>query len=278
MSLPISVVLPTYNRAHCISRAIDSILWQSKSVGEIIIVNDGSFDFTLTALKAYGGCISIIEQENAGVSSARNAGILVAKYPWVAFLDSDDQWRTHKISMQWAYVKENPSCQLLHTNEWWYRHGRRVNPMKKHKKGGGNQFFQSLERCVISPSSVLVRRELLLKLGMFDTELPACEDYDLWLRICSQYNVDYLPESLLIKFGGHHDQLSRRYPVMDQFRVQALEKLLKSSILSVEQYCAARSVLIKKITIILNGAYRRNHHHLVDIYEKKLKQYQGSLS
>lgn len=278
MPVPITAIIPSYNRAHSLPRAIDSILQQTQPVGEIIVINDGSDDSTLDVLAAYGGCIHVINQKNQGVSVARNAGIVAAKFPWIALLDSDDQWLSHKIKQQWLYIKKHPFCQLLHTDELWVRGGRRVNPMKKHKKGSGNQFFQSLQRCVISPSSVLIRRDLLLQLGLFDTGLLACEDYDLWLRICAKHNVDYLPEPLLIKFGGHNDQLSQRYAVMDQFRIQSLEKLLKSSILSSEQQHAVRQVLVEKIMIVLNGARRRNNHSMVIIYEDKLKQYPDALS
>ena len=133
----------------------------------------------------------------------------------------------------------------------------RVNPMKKHRKPNGWIFDQCLPLCCVSPSSVLLHRGVLDRIGVFDPHLPACEDYDLWLRIFSVYPVLLVDQPLLTKYGGHDDQLSRRYWGMDRFRAHALIKLLESGSLDNGQAQNARTMLLKKLTILMNGAKKR---------------------
>ena len=220
----IAVVIPTYNRLHTLKRAIQSVLSQQRPPDEIIVVDDGSTDGTQTWLSTLDSGIRVITQQNRGVSAARNVGIAAARSQWLALLDSDDEWLPAKLERQLQSV--DSSTQLCHTDEIWIRNGVRVNPHKKHKKRGGFIFSYCLPMCAISPSSVLMRKSLFDAVGLFDESLPACEDYDLWLRICSQYPVVYVDEPLLKKYGGHDDQLSRKHWGMDRFRVKALQKLI----------------------------------------------------
>ena len=115
--------------------------------------------------------------------------------------------------------------------------------MKKHAKSGGHIFRQCLPLCVISPSSVMIQRSLFDEIGLFDESLPACEDYDLWLRICARHPVLFLQEPMIIKHGGHRDQLSRRYWGMDRFRIQALEKIIDAPGLSPADRIAVAEML-----------------------------------
>ncbi|MED5228211.1 MAG: glycosyltransferase, partial [Pseudomonadota bacterium] len=196
-------------------------------------------------------------------------GLSVAQGDWIAFLDSDDTWCESKIEQQLQALTKEPQSLICHTDEIWIRNGVRVNPMNKHLKSGGNIFEQCLPRCVISPSSVLLHRSVFEEFGGFDEELPACEDYDLWLRLCAKLTVTYLPEKLVVKFGGHDDQLSRKYWGMDRFRIASLEKLIRSGVLTTVQIQSASNEMLTKLDVYLQGARRRDHRDECLAYERK---------
>lgn len=257
--MKITVIIPVYNRARLVKRAVESVLAQTRPPERVIIVDDGSTDNPAALMRDLGsdGRLRIITQENRGVAAARNTGIEASKTDWLAFLDSDDWWLPDKLDRQMAWHSANPDYLISQTDEIWIRNGRRVNPKKYHQKRQGDIFGVSLERCLISPSAVLINRFLIDEVGLFDPELPACEDYDLWLRITSRYPVGLIPEKLIVKTGGHADQLSRKYWGMDRFRVAAIEKLLDSGVLTDTQRQAAVDVMNKKATILRNGAIKR---------------------
>lgn len=257
--MDISVVIPTYNRDAVISRAIDSVLAQNLPAKQIIVVDDGSTDDTQNRVSNQYPQVELISTDNKGVSAARNLGIQAATGDWVAFLDSDDEWLADKLLKQSEAIEHSKGFLICHTDEIWIRNGVRVNPMKKHAKPGGWIFQQCLPLCCVSPSSVLIHKTIFDSVGMFDENLPACEDYDLWLRIFSRYPILLVPENLLKKYGGHDDQLSRRYWGMDRFRIQSLVKLLDSNTISAEQVEQVRKTLSKKITILMNGFEKREN-------------------
>jgi len=258
--MSISVVIPSHNRLHTLPQAIDSVLAQTLSAHEIIVIDDGSTDGTTEFIKQHYPNIKLITQKNAGVSHARNQGISMASGDWIAFLDSDDTWFKHKLHTQMLAIQEQPDYLLCHCDEHWIRNGKRVNPMHKHRKYGGWIFEHCLPLCAISPSAVIIHQQLFTAVGLFDESLPACEDYDLWLRICSQYPALYVDQALLEKTGGHEDQLSRKYWGMDRFRLQALAKLLRSGTLSKDQYALALTTFDDKLKIVINGSIKRDNH------------------
>ena len=266
--MQISVVIPTYNRSELVCRAIDSVLHQTRPANEIIVIDDGSTDNTVSVLKSrYGNQINlIVTQSNSGVSAARNIGISSSEGDWIALLDSDDSWLESKLETQEAALNNRAEL-LCHTDEIWIRNGVRVNPMRKHGKFGGEIFDHCLPLCVISPSSALIHKELLESVGGFDESLPACEDYDLWLKICSQHKVLFLPSPQLVKYGGHADQLSRKYWGMDRFRTQSLRNLLNSNTLTNHQRTAVLECLLQKTEILLKGARKRNNELLINYCE-----------
>lgn len=263
----VSVVVPTRNRSLTLRRALASVRAQTRRPEEIIVVDDGSTDDTLERLAEEFPEVRCIRQPHRGVAAARNRGVREAVHEWIAYLDSDDEWRPAKLERQLGALGGEPQHVICHTDEIWVRHGRRVNPRRRHTKTGGFILRCCLPLCVISPSSVLLRRSLLDEVGGFDEALPACEDYDLWLRICSRYPVLYVDEPLVVKHGGHSDQLSRRYWGMDRFRIRALVKLLNSRQLRFEDRRAAVRVLSQKIDIYLRGARRRRRWREVREYE-----------
>lgn len=131
--------------------------------------------------------------------------------------------------------------------------------MKKHNKYSGWIFEKCLPLCIVSPSSVMIRRELFNDIGLFDESLPVCEDYDMWLRIFSHYPVFLIDKKLIIKRGGHPDQLSKRSWGNDIYRVRALLKILKDDHLNQKYRKMAKKELIKKCQILANGYFKRGN-------------------
>ena len=277
-TMSISVIVPTHNREHLLPRALNSIAAQTQKPLEVIVVDDGSTDNTIDTLRHGFPDVVLFEESQRGVSAARNRGIQASRGDWIAFLDSDDEWLPEKLAHQNAALASTPTALLCHTDEVWIRNGTRVNPMKKHAKRGGDIFKDCLPLCCMSPSSVVVHRNVLEDVGCFDEALPACEDYDLWLRITSRYPVLFIDEPLVVKHGGHNDQLSRRYWGMDRFRIAALEKLLGSYSLNDTQRAEAARVCAEKIEIYRAGAKKRGRHDEAHLYTVKLQKLQQSIS
>ena len=275
--ISLSVVVPTFNRAGIINRAINSVLSQTFKADEIIIVDDGSTDSTREIIMQNYPMVKYFWQKNRGVSSARNFGVKIAKGDWIAFLDSDDEWAPQKLMNQMKALSENPVLKICYTNETWIRNGVQVNQKKKHAKHGGYIFRFCLPLCLISPSSVIIHRSIFEEVGLFDETLLVCEDYDLWLRICSRWPVLYLDEPLIVKYGGHDDQLSRQYWGMDRFRIYSLEKIIDSKYLDMTNRTAAISMLLKKLAIIIKGTRKRNKTDELRIFEKKRNRYENLL-
>mgnify|MGYP000159067358 CR=1 FL=1 len=254
----VSVIIPTFNRARLVKRAISSVLYQDFKDYEIIVVDDGSQDETSSVLDRFSRYIKIIRhKKNMGVSSSRNSGIRASSSPFLSFLDSDDYWFSKKLKIQTEYMLEHPDCKICQCEEIWIRGGRRVNPKNIHKKEGGYIFERSLRLCLISPSAVIIRRELFDEVGLFDEELPACEDYDMWLRISSKYPVHLIKRYLLVREGGRQDQLSYRIKGLDRFRIRSMVKLLKEGNLDKRQITALLRELRRKCDIYGTGCIKR---------------------
>ncbi len=273
----ISVIIPTFNRHQTIRRALLSVKQQTLPATEIIVVDDGSTDQTAEIVQKEFPDVVYIFQKNKGVSSARNKGIIQASGEWIAFLDSDDEWLPQKLERQMAALQKAPRYRLCHTEEIWIRRGKRVNPRKIHQKHGGYIFEYCLPRCVISPSSVIIHRDIFKDYGLFDESLPAAEDYDLWLRICAFEPVLFIQDPLIIKYGGHDDQLSRKYWGLDRYRIYALEKLLYTGRLSLSQEKLLLEELIRKLDIVIGGAQKRGNREMVNRYAEKRKKYAAQL-
>jgi glycosyltransferase involved in cell wall biosynthesis len=254
----VSVVIPTFNRAHKIARAVASVLYQTFADYEILVVDDGSEDATAQALAPFRSRVRCItHSKNLGVSGARNTGIQASRSPLIAFLDSDDYWLPDKLQAQISFFSDHPEAVACQTEELWIRRGVRVNPMKKHFKPSGDVFEASLKLCVVSPSAVVVKRSLLEEVGLFNEHFPVCEDYDLWLRISWKHPIWLIPEPLLIKEGGAPDQLSRSVEGMDQYRIKAMAGLIHSGCLSKKQTDAALKELRFKCRVYGKGCLKR---------------------
>jgi glycosyltransferase involved in cell wall biosynthesis len=263
----VSVIIPTFNRAHQIARAVASVLYQTFTDYEILVIDDGSEDATSEALKPFRSQVRCItHSRNSGVSAARNTGIRESHSPLIAFLDSDDYWLPDKLAAQISFFSGHPDAVACQTEERWIRRGVRVNPMKKHLKPSGEIFEPSLKLCVVSPSAVVVKRSLLEEVGLFDEDFPVCEDYDLWLRISWKYPVWLIRETLVIKEGGAPDQLSRSLEGMDRYRIRAIAKLMVGGSLNEKQAGAALKELRFKCRVYGNGCLRRGKRQEGEYY------------
>ena len=265
----IDVIIPTYNRSHLVERAITSVLDQTYREFHLYVVNDGSTDQTESTLANYAEHpqITILKQENRGVSAARNLGIKHSKSPWIAFLDSDDEWLASKLQTQTDLVKERPHLRFIHSNEIWIRNGVRVNAKKKFDKSNHEIFKRSLETCLISPSTVMMKRELCMEHGLFDESFVICEDYDLWLKILAQEEVGFIPEDLIKKHGGHDDQLSTKYLAMDFWRIKSLIQLSDNHKLTPEMKFLVDEQIKNKVSILKAGYLKhQNTQGLNDLF------------
>lgn len=273
MSISVAVIIPTYNRCEVLVRAIQSIQNQTLAASEIIVVDDGSTDNTRETVQALGKMdsrISYYHQSNNGVSSARNLGIRHCNCDWIALLDSDDEWLPEKLKRQFELLRSEPTLKVIHGEEIWYRNGVRVNQKKKHQKFGGFIFEHCLPLCAMSPSSIVIHHSVFEDVGTFDEDFVVCEDYDLWLKITAKYPVGFISSPVIKKFGGHADQLSRKYFAMDYWRVKSLYNLLNQKDTTHEQRNAAIPILLKKAEILLKG-YKK-HENLENFEEVESMQ------
>ena len=266
----VSVVLTTYNRKNLLRRALRSVCAQAHAPAEIIVCDDGSTDGTQQELAPEFPSINWLKQENKGVASARNLGIRHARGSWIALLDSDDEWKPEKLGLQLECMKRNPRSLACHTDEEWIRNGNQVIPPKFLDKSPKDLFVRSLRRCLICPSSALIQREVFSEIGLFDESLPVCEDYDFWLRLLLLTEPALVDQKLVVKHGGHPDQLSTSTWGMDRFRVKSMEKLLENPNLPEERRHEVWKALSEKCEILENGFAKRDKlNEAGNIPEKK---------
>lgn len=271
--MKISVVVPTYNRRELLKRALLSVYSQTLLPTEVAVIDDGSTDGTEAMIRREFPQVNYYCQLNQGVSAARNLGIQQATGDWLAFLDSDDEWLPEKLSNQKAALTVNPEYRICHTEENWIRNGTLVDVPKKYAKTGGRIFSHCLPLCAMSPSTVLIHRSVFADIGLFDIRLPACEDYDLWLRITANYPVLLVAQPQINKHGGHEDQLSMAFWGMDRFRISALQKIIDAGELSEQNRLEAVNMLVKKAAIYLNGVTKRGKTDEANYYRKLIERY-----
>jgi len=275
----ISIIIPTFNRGPFLARAIQSVLEQAFQDWELIVVDDGSEDESRAIVEEFQDHrIRHFYQEQRGVSAARNAGIGLSRYPWICFLDSDDQWRPAKLHRQLEELECYPHYQIIYTDEIWIRRGKRVNPRKIHRKYSGWIYHRCLPLCIISPSSVLLHRSILEREGLFDEDFPVCEDYEMWLRISSRQPILFLEEPLIVKVGGHPDQLSQSLWGLDRYRLQALIKIYSSGRLTPQQELWTARQIIEKLTILATGFANRGKPLEAEQYQKMIKDWSSRSS
>jgi glycosyltransferase involved in cell wall biosynthesis len=275
----ISVVIPTYNRWNLSKRALSSVVNQTYPAHQIIVVDDGSDESLSDSLRNLFPSVQFLRQENKGVASARNLGIKQSTGNWIALLDSDDEWEPRKLAKQMAFLEKSPELRAIHTEERWIRNGNEVTPPAYLDKSSHLLWERSLRHCLICPSSVLIHRSLFETVGHFDEKLTVCEDYDFWLRLLLEEVVGLVDEKLVIKHGGHDDQLSTTTWGMDRFRVMALQKILNNPLLSNDRRIKVIQVLHEKCGILAQGAEKRGkleeaqkYKNLSDPYSVELRK------
>ena len=259
--VPLSVVIPTYNRAQFLERALLSVLQQSVLPGEIIVVDDGSQDRTAEVVEQIRSIHSLkiiyFRQQNRGPGAARNTGVSLAHHEIIAFLDSDDHWMRRKVELQFEPFTKSPTQRISHTREKWFRRGSHLNQKKIHQPQAGDIFKSCLKLCCVGMSTVMMYRSLFHEYGPFDEQLPCCEDYDFWLRVARKESFLLIEKPLTIKEGGREDQVSARYRIgMDKYRIYSLKKLLDEKQLTSDQAALARTELVKKCSIYGNGCLK----------------------
>lgn len=247
-----------------VREAIASVIAQRGVDFELIVVDDGSTDGTWEELECIRaadnigrGRLRILRMEHRGPASARNRGVAEACAPLIAFLDSDDLWAPLKLSRQISFMCAHPEYVIAQTEEIWIRDGKRVNPGQRHRKRDGDFFVESLGTCLVSPSAVMMRREVFNSTGGFDEDMEAAEDYDLWLRILLRHQIGLVREPLVTRRAGHPGQLSATVPAIDRFRILALAKLLAFADLTEERRQAVCAALAAKCRIYGNGLAKR---------------------
>jgi glycosyltransferase involved in cell wall biosynthesis len=195
----ISVIIPTYNRAQLVTKAIDSVLAQTYHDYEIIVVDDGSTDNTKEVLQPYMDRIRYIYQENAGVSAARNAGIRVAKGEWIAFIDSDDQWLPDKLSAQIEFVSRSYTKVCFTGVEFVRMEGRSTQKVSKHEPKVFKNPLDLIvgDSVVLYVQSLLIDAGLLRKLGGFIERLKWAEDTCLIYNLAFEAPFAYIYEPLV---------------------------------------------------------------------------------
>jgi glycosyltransferase involved in cell wall biosynthesis len=260
----VTVIIPTFDRAAVLPRAVDSALAQRGADFEILIADDGSTDDTHRVLERYAGNpkVRVLKLEHGGVCKTRNAAVAACGTPLLAFLDSDDEWLPGKLEAQLKLMDET-GLGICQTEEIWIRNGVRVNPPAHYVKREGDLFALSLKYCMITPSSVVMTRDLFDRSGGFNPEFPACEDYEMWLRITHAHRVGLIPKPMMVRYGGHSDQLSTRYPAQDRFRIRGISLLLDGGALAPSHRVLALEALGEKLRVYRAGCEKRGREEEV---------------
>jgi glycosyltransferase involved in cell wall biosynthesis len=236
-ALPIAVVIPAYNRARLVAFAIESVLAQTRAPAEIIVVDDGSTDDTAAVAQSFGA--TVLRQSNAGVSAARNAGVRIAKSPWIAFLDSDDLWAANKLEVQWETLEACPEAGMVFSDFLYFDDatGETMGTTKllreahyadvvRQRIGSAsflcepNSFGRALVQGLFTVvQTMIVRRDLLISLDLFDVELPPAEDWELFLRLAVATTASVV-EMPLLRRRMHSPQLTEN--VASSYRAYAI--------------------------------------------------------
>jgi glycosyltransferase involved in cell wall biosynthesis len=223
-----SVIIPSYNNAVFLPEAIESALSQSVPPLEVIVVDDGSTDNTRDIIEPYRRSIRYFFQENKGLAGARNRGIEEARGNLVAFLDADDIWLPEKLERQHECMAQNPKLCLIHSDLWYWD----LRSGQKYRRDCGRQEFRGscyerfFLRNRVLPSTTVIRRECLRKVGAFDEVLRRCEDYDLWFRVAKHYELGYVDEPLVL-YRLHQSSLTKNTLAMLESELFVVRKRLQ---------------------------------------------------
>lgn len=266
----VSVVIPMYNAGRYITQAVDSVLAQTYRPIEILVVDDGSTDDSAAILQAYGSRIRYLHQKNQGQSIARNRGITESQGELVAFLDADDFWLPDKIARQVDSLSRAPRAGLAHTDVLFLENstGQRSHRPSRKAEYVGNCSDLLFRQNKLTISSVLLRKECLTQVGLFDGVFRYTDDYDMWLRIAPHYEFCYVDEPLVI-YRLHHTNISRCTLEMTRDELYVLDKALRQSP-SYRSVVGPRQVRHRQYEVLAflgylyyaEGNYSTAHHYL----------------
>lgn len=278
----VSVIIPVYNRSSLLREAVLSVVRQSFEDFELIIADDCSSEnlrYTVLEIPGTGGIplkFIRLDKHSGMPGFVRNRGAEKAEGDYIAFLDSDDIWMPEKLERQFRFLAVESGAEgrsgkkrgeICHTREKWIRSGKTVSQSSQKHKRDGDIFDDSLWKCIIGPSTVMMKKTLFEKYGGFREDLEVAEDYELWLRVTSENQVSYLDEPLTVKRAGDWDQLSEKYGQIEIFRIKALKGLLDSGFFSEGQRTAAAEVLRQKCRIYASGCRKRGREEEAGFYE-----------
>ncbi len=259
----ISVIIPTYNRAFIIDKAIDSVLQQTYTDYEVIVVDDGSTDATYENLKPYRDKIHYVYKENGGIASARNCGLEAAQGTYIAFLDSDDLWKPDKLQRQMEHFERYPEYGMVATRCVTNKVDSDFNTIdinKIRRSGKSGWVYKDLFfRNFIRTSSTVIKSECFRKVGRFDESLPRCEEIDMWLRISKEYPVGFINDTLTI--------YTRRPKEIRVDNIEGRKNWLRVLKTNYEPSLIPRRLYKKRIAKI--------HTHLAESFIKKGNQAEG---
>lgn len=256
----VSVVIPTYNSAHYLIEAVESVLVQTYQDFEILVIDDGSTDETKKTMRRYRDRVQYIHQQNGGVAVARNRGIAESRGRYVAFLDADDTWLPHKLERQLAALQHQPqhhACYAAFTVVDAKLHPLSISRSQRQASALADLLLRG--NVVATPSTVLCERPLFDVVGGFDPALSQCADWDMWVRLAGQTEFLYLDEPL-VTYRQHNTNMSRNAPLLESDSVQVLNKGfampgLPASLRAQRQTALARNYMV------LAGTYFQARHY-----------------
>ncbi len=268
----VSVIIPVYNRSSLLREVVSSVVRQSFKDFELIIADDCSSEDLRSAVLGIPGIADVplkfirLDAHSGMPGFVRNRGGEKAEGEYIAFLDSDDIWMPNKLEKQLNFLAGktetggdyfNDNSVICHTREKWVRSGKTVSQSSQKHKREGDIFDDSLWKCIIGPSTVMMSKSLFDRYGGFREDLEVAEDYELWLRVTAENHVSYLDEPLTIKRAGEWDQLSAKYGQIEIFRIKALKGLLDSGFFTREREETAAGVFRQKCRIYAAGCRKR---------------------
>jgi glycosyltransferase involved in cell wall biosynthesis len=204
----VSVVIPTYNCAEFLPKAIESVLAQTYKDFEILVVDDGSTDATSEIITPYLDRVQFIRQENTGLPGARNTGIRASHGEFIALLDADDTWLPEKLGLQLPRFSDPEVLIVFSDFSVKYGDGRPSLPSYLAERPltcEGHVIDKYVQSRFLFPSTMVLRRDAMERCGLFDEEMRACEDLELFARLCLQGKVAWIREPLMVRYEGTHN-------------------------------------------------------------------------
>ncbi len=285
----ISVVIPAYNAGRFIRRTIDSVLAQTYTDYEIIVIDDGSTDDTAEIVKSYGSKVRYIYQKNAGDGPARNTGIYAAKGEWIAFLDHDDEWLPEKLRLQMELLKRNPQLRWCGANLY------RQSGARKAAVGderfltdalGGKDYFEnffeavSSGKCRLITSTMVIHKQVFERAGVFDSCWLRCADLDMWWRIAYHFpNIGYLPRPLTLYHVEVQDIVSTQLRLKTKRGTEARRliarhlKLAEENRMLAEFKPIAKYILLDGLQSTIFRGYKEDARAIVDQFRELFPWY-----